>query len=127
MASSQELVEQRKHKRFRVRGAAFIVLNPFDIGAGRLINISMAGLSFYYYTGQALPIEATELDIFPTDSLVRVSDVQCRSIWDLKTYENPPASFYTRESGLLFGELTPIQKHQLEYFIENHTIGGVEV
>jgi len=127
MASSQELVERRKHKRFWVRGGAFVILKPSDIGSGRLIDISMGGLSFDYHTSQALPIEATELDIFLTDSPVRVSDVPCRSIWDLKTYESPPASLYRRQCGVLFGELTPVQKRQLEYFIENHTIGEVEV
>jgi hypothetical protein len=123
MADSQELVEKRKHKRFQVRPGAFVLLKPSGIAACRLLNISMDGLTFDSISTQAEPIEATELDIFLTDSPVRVSDVPCRSIWDLTIYEKPSISLHRRRCGVQFGKLTPDQKTQLEYFIRKNTIG----
>lgn len=123
MASSQKPVEKRKHKRFQVRPGAFVLLKPSGIAACRLLNISMDGLTFDSISTQAEPIEATELDIFLTDSPVRVSDVPCRSIWDLTIYERPSISLHRRRCGVQFGKLTPDQKTQLEYFIQNNTIG----
>ncbi len=118
------MVERRKHKRFRVKANAFVMLKPCPPGTGacRLIDISVGGLSFDCFISQELPIEATEVDIFLTDSHFHVPNVPCRSIWNLTMYEGPSASRYRRRCGVEFGALTPQQKTQLEYFIHNYTI-----
>ena len=123
MTNTKARVERRKHKRFRVRAGAFVILKPCPPGTGacRLIDISMGGLTFDCFISQELPIEATEVDIFLTDSHLDVPNVPCRSIWNLTMYESPPASIYRRRCGVEFGELTPDQKSRLEYFIEKHS------
>ncbi len=117
------MVERRKHKRFQVPMGAFVTLKPSDTGAGRLTHISMGGLRFEYITGQTASGQATELDIFTTNSDFRFYKVPCQTIWQRTTYESPLTSTTKRQCGVQFGELSPDQIYQLEYFIQNYTGG----
>jgi hypothetical protein len=83
----------------------------------------MGGLAFDYLTGRAPSIEVTELEVFLTDSLFRLYDVPCESIWDLAIYEIEHCTLHKRRCGVQFGELTEDQVSQLEHFIENYTTG----
>jgi hypothetical protein len=47
--------------------------------------------------------------------------VPFETVWDLETDGMPFSSIKTRQSGLQFGQLTPGQMSQLEYFIDKHT------
>ena len=129
MASSQELVEQRKHTRLQVWGEWIVIPRPADMGVGRVIDISMGGLRFECVSWHAAPIEAGKLDICLTDSAFFLYDMPYRNIWDetIHDYGKPMASAYWKRYGAKFGELTQAQTSQLEYLIENHTIGEVEV
>jgi hypothetical protein len=126
MIDTTELVERRRHKRFRIRNGAFVILDPSDTGAGRLIDISVNGLTFDYVASQEPPIEETELQISLTYSGFRLYGVPCKAIWNLVTYEIPTTSLHTRRCGVQFGDLTPQQASQLEYFIQNHAIHDVD-
>jgi len=123
MANTKVGVERRKHKRLRVQDDVFVTLRPSDTGAGRLINISPAGLMFEYVTMNQPSIEATELEIFMTDNVFRLHEVPCQIVWDLPIYKNLTFSLHMRRCGVQFGELTYSQISQLEYFIQNHTTG----
>lgn len=125
MTKKKVQVERREYKRFRVQNGAFVILKPSDTGAGSLIDISMGGLTFDYVSGQAPSIQATELDIFVTDSGFRLQGVPCQSIWDLITYEIPTTSLHKRRCGVQFGELTQNQVSELEHFIQSYTIGEI--
>ncbi len=83
----------------------------------------MGGLTFDYVTRKAPSIEATELDIFLTDSDFRLYEFPCQSVWDLITYEIPTIALHKRRCGVQFGELTQSQIFQLEDFIQNYTTG----
>jgi hypothetical protein len=123
MTSKKEPFERRQEKRFRVKEGALVILKPADTGTGRIIDISMGGLTFEHLSSQRAPFEATELDILLTGSAFSLYDVPCRSIWNLTIYEKPQASLYKTRYGVQFGELTPGQMSLLEYFIQNHTTG----
>ena len=86
-----------------------------------MINISMGGLAFEYVAAKEPSIEATELELFVTDSVFRLYGVPCKSVWDLPVYKHPTISLQKRQSGVQFGQLTSYQKSQLKLFIENHT------
>ncbi len=118
-------VERRKHKRFSVSKGAFVALRPSDNGMGRLIDISMAGLTFDYITMQPPSVKATELDIFLTNSAFRLFEIPCQSVWDLNTYDIPSTPLHKRRCGVEFGDLTPDQRLQIEHFIKNHTVDEV--
>jgi len=126
MTKGKKLVEQRQHKRFRVRDDAVVIFKSPDVGMGRIIDISMDGLTFDYVTSQVLPIKATKLDICLTGTSFCLYDLPCRSIWELSIYKKPPTSLlHRKQCGVQFGGLTDIQKSQLEDFIQNHTTGTV--
>lgn len=125
MTSGKVQVERRKHKRFRVQDGAFVVPKMSDGGAGRFKEISMNGLRFEYAVSQEQSIEVTELGIYVSYSGFRLYGIPCKPIWDFVTYEVPATSLQIRQCGMEFGELTPQQESQLEYFIQNHTISKV--
>jgi hypothetical protein len=126
MTERKVQVERRKHKRFRVEDGAFVALRPSDHGVGRLIDISMGGLTFDYVTMQPPSVKATELDIFVTNSSFRLFEIPCQSVWDLNTYDIPTTPIHKRRCGVEFGDLTSRQILQIENFIENHTVGEVQ-
>jgi hypothetical protein len=126
MASKKEPVEQRQCKRFRVREDTVVIFRSPDAGMGRLIDISVDGLTFDWVTSEVLPIEATKLDICRPDSLFILYNLSCQSIWELSIYEERPTSLHRKRCGVQFGELTRDQKSQLEHFIQNHTTGEVQ-
>ncbi|MBW2171957.1 MAG: PilZ domain-containing protein [Deltaproteobacteria bacterium] len=126
MASKKEPVDRRQRKRFRVRDDTVVIFRSPDAGMGRLIDISMGGLTFNWVTSEVLPIEATKLDICRTGSLFILYNLPCQSIWELSVYETRPTSLHTKRCGVQFGELTPDQISQLEHFIQNHTTGEVQ-
>ncbi len=126
MANRKVQVERRKYKRFRVQHGAFVVLKMSDTGAGRLLEISMNGLRFEYAVSKAPSIQATEVEIYVSYGGFRLYGIPCRPIWDLVTYEIPTTSLHIRQCGMEFGELTPQQVSQIEYFIQNHTIGEMQ-
>jgi hypothetical protein len=121
MTDTQAKIERRKHQRFRVQEGAFVILRPSDTGAGRLVNISLSGLMFEYVCTKEPSVEATELELFVTDSVFRLYGVPCKKVWDLPVYKHPTMLLQKRQSGVEFGELLPYQRSQLEDFIQNHT------
>lgn len=126
MAGKKEPVERRQCKRFRVREDTVVIFRSPDAGMGRLIDISMGGLTFDWVTSEVLPIEAAKLDICRTDSLFILYNLPCQSIWELSIYEEHPTSLHRKRCGVQFGELTPDQKSQLEHFIQSHTMGEAQ-
>lgn len=113
--------DRRKLRRLRVQDGAFVILRPSDAGVGRLIDISIDGLSFDYVTTREPSGEPTELDIFVTDSPFRLYKIPCKTITDFKAFEIPETPSHRRRSGIQFGELTESQKSQLQYFILKYT------
>jgi hypothetical protein len=117
--------DRRQLQRFRVQDGAFVILSPSDAGVGRLIDISMDGLSFDYVTTQEPSSEPTALEILVSDSAFRLYNVPCKIISDFETFQIPEARSHKRRCGLQFGELTQSQISQLEYFIQHYTIREV--
>lgn len=127
MIARKEELERRKLKRFQARHGVFVILRPSDTGLGRLIDISMDGLTLEYITTQEPKIQPTELEIFLTNSPFRLYEIPCKTITDVLTFQTNDRSLSKRRRGIQFGELTPGQVAQLEYFIQNHTTGELQV
>jgi hypothetical protein len=123
MASKEEPVERRKHKRFEVPIGAFVVIGPHSSRVGRIIDISMGGLAFRHVDEVESSEELHELDVFHENDFC-LRHVPCEAISDLETYESPFGSFIIRESAVQFGEMTPQRMLQLQRFIQKHTIRG---
>lgn len=120
MSLPNQTVEQRKHKRYKVTKRAFAVLGPEAVKLCHLIDISKGGLSFRYFvdtndTGERLQ----ELDILGGEDFY-LEKVPVRVVSDMILKDDSPfSSIAMRRRGVQFGPLTPKQREQIDYFIEN--------
>ncbi len=122
MTDRKEIVEQRKHKRFEVQSGAFVGVGPDFNKVGPLIDMSMDGLAFCY-RAHVKQRKGLSLDIFSTDGDFYLSYVPFKAVSDSKTPGTPSGSVTTRQCTVQFGDLTPHQMSQLQYLIQNRTIG----
>jgi hypothetical protein len=114
--------DRRKLKRHKIQNAAYVILKPFDAGVGRLIDINIEGLTLDYITIGKPKVQPEKLEIFVNNSPLRLYEIPCKTISDFVTFEAHDGSLSRRRSGIQFGKLTSVQRAQLEYFIQNHTI-----
>jgi hypothetical protein len=121
MINKESEPERRKLKRLKIQNAAYVILKPSDTGVGRLIDISMDGLTLDYITTQKPEIQPTKLEIFVNNTPFRLYEIPCKTISDFATFEAQDGSLSKRRRGIQFGRLTPTQRAQLEYFIQNYT------
>jgi hypothetical protein len=123
MINSEEQAERRQCKRFQVEDGAYIILKPFDGRVGRILDISIDGLTFDYVSGEQPSNMPNELDITMANGTCRLRNVPCKIISDFETEYVHLVPLSIRRCGVQFGDLTPDQISQLEYFIHNHTVG----
>lgn len=118
-------IDQRRHRRFRARDGAFVLLGPDSTKLGRIIDVCRGGLAFSHLAKARPSGDLFELDLFLIDTDFYLSEIPFSTVWDFKTHENPFSSITLRRCGVRFGELNPTQRTELDYFIQNHTLGGV--
>jgi len=123
---SKEVVDKRKHKRFRSQDLAFVALGSHSREIGQIIDISRGGLAFRYIADGDRLNESRELEIYLAKYGFHLEKVPFNTISDFElTSELPLSSIIMRRCGVQFGELTQDQVSQLGYFIQNHTVGEV--
>jgi len=120
MSASKPIVEQRKHKRYKVAKRAFAVLGPDAVKLCHLIDISKGGLSFRYFVDtNEMEETVNELDILGGEDFY-LERVPIRVVSDmLLEADSPFSSIAMRRRGVQFGTLTARQKEQVEYFIND--------
>jgi hypothetical protein len=75
--------------------------------------------------GRARPSDDLfELDLFLIDADFYLSEIPFSMVWDCRTHQNPFSSITLRRCGVRFGELSLSQQTDLDYFIQNHTLGA---
>ncbi len=118
-------IEQRRHKRFKVRKGAMAIPASDLSKQGTIIDISKAGLAFCYDESKGLNKEFTELTISMAEKAFNLEKIPCRTISNLiLSDEKGSGSGVMRRCSIQFGELDPNHTDQLDCFIENHTIAG---
>jgi len=127
MTNTEETAERRKHKRFKVSKDAFVAHRPDYLKIGQVKDISMGGLAFTYMADEKPPDQSFELDMFLASQDFYMQKVPFRTISDFEGQGITFSSIKIRRSGVQFGDLTPNQIFDLEYFIENHTTGEGDV
>ena len=117
--------ERRKHKRFRADDGAFAVLRrpwPHPTTLGRIEDINMYGVAFDYTAGEEPPHRSAELEILWNDCSFRLKKVPSKTVSDSVTaIRGRFSSLEMRRRSMRFRKLTPYQKSQLQYFINNYT------
>ena len=111
--------EKRNFPRYILKGRAIAVLSPTDIMPYQIIDISRNGLAFSYRGSEGWGDDLLEL-ILQDDENFYLDKIPIRIISDSPLDES---SQYLRRCGVQFGELTPNQKAQLDYFIQKHLVG----
>ena len=120
MTKSKQLVERRKHKRFKAPTDAFVAIRPHYSEVGQMIDVSMGGLGFNCLAMQD-PSNGSELDIFLSGRAFWLHGIPFRTVWSVEIAgQTPLTSVPMRRSGVQFGALTPDQRSQLEYFIQHY-------
>jgi len=145
MTNRKELMERRKHKRFKVKSGAIAMIRPLpakpeqimDMGMGKnaltakpkycqTINISKGGIAFRYIDRNGELNEPFELNVsFVQDSIsfTYLKYVPCKTVWTSHEASKPSSSqVKTKQRGVRFGKMTPHQTSQLNRFIQKYTI-----
>ena len=98
-----------------------MALGPNYIKLGQILDLGMRGLTFRYIAQRATSNESSELEIFTVDQNFFLRKIPFTTISDHETADGIPFSpLRIRECSVKFGILTPLQKSQLAYFIENY-------
>lgn len=122
MTAGKEIVENRRYKRFQVPKSAFVGFGPYDAKVGQIIDVGTGGLAFRY-VGSEEPSNG-ELNIFLTERDFYIGRIPFKTISDFEIgNQTSSASVVVRRRGVQFGKLTHQQTSQLEYFIQNFTLG----
>ena len=123
MASKNETVERRKHRRFRVHHGTYVALGPPHGTVGPMIDISAGGLSFRY-VGQEEQTDGSYVNVFLTEANFYLEKLPIRTVLDVEiTDESTFRPLKMRRCGLRFEGLTKDQASQLQFFIENYSTG----
>ncbi len=145
MTNRKELMEHRKHKRFKVKHGAIAMIRLLpaqpeqimDMGMGgdtlaakpkycQIINISKGGLVLRYIDRNGELNEPFKLNVsFVQDSIsfTYLKYVSCKTDWTSHEASKSSSSrVKTKQRGVQFGEMTPHQTSQLNRFIQKYTI-----
>lgn len=122
-----EPVEQRVHKRFRVRENSYVTFRWPLNKLGQIVDISRSGLSFRYIDIGERPSSSLEVMLnIKNNNGFRLEHMSFTSIYDLRaTKEFPFSSTRIRRRGGRFVQLSQEQVSGLDYLIQNYTTGEV--
>ncbi len=95
------------------------MLSPNHILPYQIIDISRNGLAFCHHGQLKWGDELLQLELYDDENLY-LDKIPIRIVSDCALDES---STDLRRCGVQFGELTPSQEAQLEYFIQEHTFG----
>jgi len=124
MTNKKQVIERRKHKRFRVKDGTFAVLGRRYGKIGHIIDMSMSGLAFSYIAGEEQGDRSYELSILLAEDSFHLTRIPFKTVWDTEAKEVPFSTLAMRRCGVELGDLTERQISQMEYFVEKHTVGG---
>jgi len=120
----KERVERRKHKRLRAEDGAYAAIRPHYNKIGQIIDISRGGLAFRYMVCNSENDGPCELDIFLLGNGFHLDKVSVRMVSDQEMPEGvSPGLLTMRRCAVQFEGLSQKEIFQLDYFIQNHTLG----
>ncbi len=125
-AKIKQLIDRRKHERFKAKKHAGAILKSNPSQQGQIIDISKGGLASRYSGSGARTIrlnESDELIINSAEVDFYLDDMPCKTVYDFTMADEALlGSTAMKRRGIQFGELATNQTDQLENFIKNHTI-----
>ena len=120
----RQLADRRRKKRFQVKEGTYAALINANNKLGQIKDISLVGLSFRYIDSNEQNHPESELKIILAGRGLFMDDLPYEPVSDFEVDDDYTfSSVKMRQMHLAFGELTPQQLSQLDYFILNHTMG----
>ncbi len=113
--------DRRQQPRFRVERDAIVVLKSHPPTMGKIIDISLDGLSFRYIHSLERLNQTNMLDIFRAENRFFLGRAE------FTTVSNGEISAFVQRLGVRFKGLNRWQKHCLEKFIEESTIDNESI
>lgn len=125
-AETNEIVERRKHVRFKVRDGVFTVPKPRVQSSrlGNVIDVSMGGLAFQYFLIKNMSVnDFTELDVYISGDGLFLENLPINLVSDIEM-KHGETQFMTisKRFGVQFKGLDQAQKEKLHHFIDHHTL-----
>ena len=129
MLIRSNFAERRQHYRFKVKEGAvagfhkplvFKLVRSFLAKYAKIVDLSKGGLSFQYKSRDMWPHNFSQLSISIASDKIKITDLPFRVVKDF-SISRVAGSKSIRRCGVKFGELTPLQKYQLHYFIQSNT------
>lgn len=120
--------EQRKSNRFKPITPVFASLGSNLAQVGKIIDISVGGLSFEFISDEKAMATAAHVDIFSLDQTHNLEALPCILVYQLSARlpgktDDDADSYRTRKCGLKYTALKADQWRKLADFLENHTTG----
>lgn len=115
--------ERRREKRIMLRdGSAYTVIRPPANKIGGVIDISLSGLAFSYFSIGGKVQKPERLDILCNGDLV-LENIPCKTVSEFAIpNEQPFSQISMRRCCVKFGSLTPQHIEQLENVMSNYGI-----
>ncbi len=117
--------ERRQHRRMKVKDNAFAVINPDPVKMVPIIDIAMGGLGVYANNGAKCINDCAKLEIMVADCSFYLNNLPFEIIANPKAFPWDASGVLDgRRYSLKFGNLRPVQKSRLKYFMRNYTRGS---
>ncbi len=113
--------DRRQHPRFSIERDAIVVLKSQPPTMGKIIDISLDGLSFRYIHSLERLNQTNMLDIFRADDRFFLGRAE------FTTVSNGKVSSFVQRLGVRFKGLNRRQKHLLERFLEECTFDNESI
>jgi hypothetical protein len=127
MRESEELSEQRNHKRLFPKSLVFAVSERFLFGIGQVVDISGGGVAFQYAYDSCgdwdLLQGSLKLDLFKSKPSRNVIGVECNVVYDTEVpnQNNLSGGYRLRRCAVEFAEHNWYQSIELDLFIKDFT------
>ena len=116
--------ERRQHRRSKVKDNAFAVINPDPVKMVPIIDIAVGGLGVYVNSGAKWINDCPKLEIMVADCSFYLNNLPFEIIANPKAFPWDASGVLDgRRYSLKFGNLRPVQKSRLKYFMRNYTRG----
>ncbi len=120
MSTDKTFAERRKHKRYFTIDGTYAVLRPPANKIGKIIDISLSGLAFSYFSTNGATMVSPSLDLLADEGLC-LENMTYTLINDcIIPYEQPFSQITMRRHCIQFNGLTEDHKNQLQTFIDKY-------
>ena len=117
--------ERRKYRRYNVKENAFAVITQDPVRLVPILDVAMGGLGIYVNDEAKWINSSTKLEIMVADCSFYLDSVPFEIISNLRAFSAASSNMLDgRRYSLKFGNLRPVQKARLKYFIRRYTHGG---